>query len=268
MDKVLRRTFLCGWSLCSSLSLRWSAFSWHPYGTGHRGPGRPENSPQYPIIRRSRSTAQAVSTSQLTSEPFRYPGTTSPRGPRRSWSPTFIMPMTYFPKNQWQIVSRMTQSDSSRGLYAIEGSDNANIMITAAGRGAAVIMIYGTGFAQTPPPPASLTVKQGTTLAAGFPKDLIVDPSAKVLSSSDNPDPATGIHTTAAVYQSGESVTALYNQYLTLFSGGSWRSNKENSSLPAIISAQNNATGQQVSVQIQSGTAGQSNVIVSSKVPN
>jgi len=177
--------------------------------------------------------------------------------------------LAYLPANGWPITNKVTEYKNSRGLYAENASSVVSVAIVVQGSGSQVTVSYGTGVAGTATPQfAHLTVQQGT-LVVGFPRKLVVDPSAKILSSSDNPDPASGTHTTAAIYQSSESVSTLYNQYLGLFSGASWQiMTKTNTSALATIFAENSSTKEQINVQIQGEAKGQTNIIVSSKVPN
>lgn len=114
--------------------------------------------------------------------------------------------------------------------------------------------VQSQSVATTPIQYPNLTISDGT-LNANFPQEFIIDPSAKILSSSDNPDATTGIHTTAAVFQSNESVDALYSAYVALLSPAPWQvvSKQESSGVAALV-AEDSATHESIGIQINSNS--------------
>ncbi len=172
----------------------------------------------------------------------------------------------------------MPSSTSFRGLYSEKASSVVVVSIEDQGVERQVTVGYSlvsgaSSSAVSAPVSApentqpNLVISNGT-LNAALPRTFLVDPSSTILSSSDNPDPATGLHTTAAVFASGQSIDSLYKKYLALFSGKDWQvKSKTETASDANILAGNSSTGEQVNVQIMEGANGMSDVIVSVQTP-
>jgi hypothetical protein len=178
---------------------------------------------------------------------------------------------SYFAANGWTIANTTTPSSTLlRGLYAVKANAVAAVSIEEQGANRQVIVSYSlmggtpSGVAVAPAaekPSPNLVISSGT-LNPSFPTIYLVDPAAKILSSSDNPDVKTGLRTTGVVFASGQSVDALYKQYLDLLSGKKWQiTSKTDSGSFANILAKIVAGGN-VTVQMQSGANGVTDVIV------
>jgi hypothetical protein len=133
--------------------------------------------------------------------------------------------LSYLQANGWGVIN-VNVSTSSHSIYAVNTSSSAiTVLITPALQMSQVTLTYVTNVPYTPtamPTPANITVEQGK-LPADFPTSLIIDPSATILGSTENPNIISGMKTEGVLYATKETSAALVSGYINLLSTGGWR---------------------------------------------
>lgn len=158
--------------------------------------------------------------------------------------------LVYFSQYGWQIINQENTSTVD-SIFASNSSGTVNLAVSPRGTGSAAVLSYVVGASAPLPAQSNLIVHQ-SVLVQDFPLQFIVDGSAVILSSSDNPDFSSGMSGTAAIYRSGETVDALFKKYAVLFGAKNWQTvSQSSSSALSAISGLNTALGEFVSVSIQ-----------------